>query len=82
MNMSGTQKDFAKTQPLDENVIIKQEFKKIKYDNFNENQQREIKKMEYRKLSVMEKEQVYSHKIEQQKIEKAMIDKCKVEVSA
>ena len=80
--LMNTKEGFSKTLPLDENDIIKKEFKNIKNNNFTENHQREMKKMEYRKLSVLEKEQIYTYKIEQQKLERAMIEKCKVEVSA
>ncbi len=55
--------EFLKSiQPrkLNEDELLKREFQNLKNVNFKENQNREIKKMEFRKLSVLEKEQIYA----------------------
>eukprot|EP00347_Sterkiella_histriomuscorum_P022964 403336468 len=67
------------SQIFDEEFVVKKEMRDLKTVNLKENLEREQKKKEFKKLAILEKEQMYSQKIQQMKLEKAMIDKCKVE---
>ena len=51
----------------------------MKESNFLENQKRELKKVEFKKLTILEKEYKSTEKIRAQKNERAMIEKCKLE---
>lgn len=65
--------------PTEEDMIVNDELKKLKYHNFQQNLQREKKKIEWKKVAVLEKEFKYNEKLRMLKTEKEMLDRCKFE---
>lgn len=62
-----------------EEMMIREENKKLKHGNFLENLQRQQKKLEFKKQLIMEREKQYDSKISQLKSEQQMVMRYKAE---
>ena len=56
------------------------ESKRLREYNFKENLERERKKLQYKKIVIIEKDKLMSDKLKANKTEKQLLDKCKSEV--